>query len=244
MKLIYSLIDRVYSMQSPDSFGRNNSAICMSVIKKISALHYAASGSARSIVKVLVLLLLLPFLSGNVLAQHDFKLYSDGYTFEKLDKNYVILKVFLTAYEIGSIASWNDDISDFRLSYTADLEESKAVAYTPELKISEIGTEPLLMSLSFIIPKNAQNVYLKFPQKYGGLKTKIFSQSYNAQQSSLHNEIILMRSLSGCQDHKVLNQRTSMGDNETCYSSLNYKHGKGTFNEQQLTIFINSYERI
>ena len=159
---------------SSENFNRNDSDNYESFGQTPADCKYKKhliSGCSALITLLLSIILFYPITTN---AQHDFRFYSDGYTLDAFDQDRAILKVFLIAFEIGSIASWNHDINDFRLSYGPGLKETKVVAYTPELRVSEIGTEPLLLSIFFIIPKNAMNAYLIFPKRYGGLKTKLF----------------------------------------------------------------------
>ena len=129
------------------------------------------------------LLLILFFITRLSFSQNDYMISSNGYNFEELDNNNIYVKIYLTAYNLGALTKWNDDIKDFKLFSEINKEYYKLSSYMPLFDIENSGSSPVFFNLKFIVPKDARQIVLKLPEKYGGLKISLYQNSYNTQQN-------------------------------------------------------------
>lgn len=131
--------------------------------------------------RIIYLNLLLLFTSRLNFSQSDFKLSSEGYSFKSLNSNEVMLKIYLTASSLGSLSSWSGDTRNFELYSERSQRRFILKEFTPVLNINSIGTMPLVLSLTYVVPKDAENIFLKVPKRYNGFDLKIYERSYNNQ---------------------------------------------------------------
>ena len=79
------------------------------------------------------------------------------------------------------MTNWDDDISGFELFSERSLEKFTLIQYSPVLDVSNSGSKPVIFYLSYIVPKSAERVVIRFPDKFGGLKVRIYEGNYFAQ---------------------------------------------------------------
>ncbi len=130
---------------------------------------------------IIVLFLLLIVINRTSYSQSDYKISANGYTFESYNDHEVSLKIYLSSYSLGSVTEWDGDLSGFVLSSERGQKVFPLKEFIPVIKENNTGTKPAVFTLIYLVPKNADYIVLKLPEKYNNLNIKIYDKSYNAQ---------------------------------------------------------------
>lgn len=129
--------------------------------------------------KKIFFLTLLIFAAQIVVAQTEYKVSAEGFTFGKPVGNTVKLTVFLSVSNIGSVEEFNGQIRNIKL--TSKQDNSGSYILDDFKKIIDNDKESTgysVFSLSYIVPVDASDLTLILPEIYGSLNIPITKDDY------------------------------------------------------------------
>jgi len=113
-------------------------------------------------------------------AQTEYKISTEGFTFEKPVENTVILKIYLSVANIGALEEFPGEVKKIKLK-SSNYNFAKDIFFVDYKKIIGNGenlTNFSVYALSFLIPMDAANIKIVFPERYGGLTVDVTKKNY------------------------------------------------------------------
>ncbi|MBX7047336.1 MAG: hypothetical protein K1X86_16015 [Ignavibacteria bacterium] len=129
---------------------------------------------------ILPILLFFLFLKSGF-SQTEYKISTEGFTFEKPVGNTVILKIYLSVANIGALEEFPGEVKKIKLK-SSNYNFDKDIFFVDYKKIIGNGenlTNFSVYVLSFLVPLDASNIKIVFPERYGGLAIDVTKKNYN-----------------------------------------------------------------
>lgn len=133
---------------------------------------------------LLILLFIIPVVS---FSQNEYKITTESAIRQEYSGSEAVVTAFVTITNIGNQDNWYDNFSGFVLQSKNTREIYKLIDARNILE-DEINPNGMISaSLSFLVPKTADSLYLKYPLRYGGKETFLF-RSYNLSKNDNESE--------------------------------------------------------
>lgn len=129
--------------------------------------------------KNLTFVLIVFFITIQCYSQHEYKLSAEGFTFGKPVGSTVKLTIYLSASNIGSIEEFGGQLRNIKLiskkynSVNYQLEEYKRI-----IDNDKSANGYTIVSLSYIVPVDANDISLVLPEIYGSLNIPVTLENY------------------------------------------------------------------
>lgn len=170
---------------------------------------------------LLILLILIPAVS---FCQNEYKITTESAIRQEYSGSEAVVTAFVTITNIGSQDNWYENFSGFVLQSKNTKEVYKLIDARNILNDEIMPSGVISASLSFLVPKSADSLYLKYPLRYGGKETFLFRSYYlskNDNESETYvgeNGIILTTGLKPDNkqgDNDIYNPDNNSGNNNS-----------------------------
>mgnify|MGYP000847523926 CR=1 FL=1 len=114
------------------------------------------------------------------LSQTEYKISTEGFTFEKPVERTVILKIYLSISNTGAVEEFPGEVKKIKLK-SSNYDFDKDIFFVDYKKIisnDESLTNFSVFALSFLVPMDAANIKIVFPERYGGLAVDVTKKNY------------------------------------------------------------------
>lgn len=124
---------------------------------------------------LLILLIIIPAIS---FCQNEYKITTESAIRQEYSGSEAVVTAFVTITNIGNPDNWYENFSGFVLQSKNTREVYKLVDARSILKDEIMPGGVISASLSFLVPKSADSIYLRYPLRYGGKETFLFRSYY------------------------------------------------------------------
>ena len=124
---------------------------------------------------LLVLLFIIPVVS---FCQNEYKITTESALRQEVSGSDAVVTAFVTITNIGNPDNWYENFSGFVLQSKNTREVYKLIDARNILEDEVMPNGVISASLSFLVPKSADSIMLKYPERYGGKETFLFRSYY------------------------------------------------------------------
>lgn len=110
--------------------------------------------------------------------QNEYKITTESVIRQEFSGSDAVVTAFITITNIGNIDEWYENFNGFVLRAKNSGEIYKLVDARKTLGDEIMPKGLISASLSFLVPKSADSLYLKYPQRYGGKEIFLFRSYY------------------------------------------------------------------